>query len=149
MQQWQSVTDIVAAPVSPICKGPAMQEDLCSLTSMPVSGLRMVEKIQTGISAPWKWSKEQETAHDPKSHESSCPGGQTANDPKLKENQLNIKRELTGQIPQYDLWEGCAMQCHSEWKPVKMSDQCRLLETGTRVLQHNNKTKPLQTPSTY
>jgi hypothetical protein len=89
------------------------------------------------------------TYQDPKSHGSLCPGGQTANDPTLKENQLNIKWDITGQILQEDLWEGCAMQCHNEWEFVKMSDQFTLLETGPGVLQHNSKTKPLQTPSTY
>jgi hypothetical protein len=43
------------------------------------------------------------TAQVPKSHEISCPGGQTANDPKLKENQLNIKWDMIGQILQEDL----------------------------------------------
>jgi len=47
------------------------------------------------------------------------------------------------------LWEGCAIQCHNEQEPVKMSDQFTLLETCPGVLQHNSKTKPTQTPSTY
>jgi hypothetical protein len=80
-------------------------------------------------------------------HESSCPGGQIANDPKLRENQLNIKWDLTGQILHEDLWEGSAIQCYNEREPVKMSGQFTLLETVPGVLQHNSKMKPLRTPS--
>lgn len=128
MQQWQSVTDSVAAPVNPICKGSSNPRRLMhSLTSMPVSGFWIVEKIQTGTSAPWKWSTEQETAHcsRSKSHESSCPGGQTANDPKLKENQLNIKWDMTGQSP------GCYVGrlCHAMSHWVGACEDVRSIHT--------------------
>jgi hypothetical protein len=113
------------------------------LTSMPVSGFLIVEKIQTGTSAPWKWSREQETAHcsRSKSHESSCLGGQTANDPKLKENQLNIKWDMTGQSP------GCYVGrlCHAMSHWVGACEDVRSIHTtGDRYWgvaeQHQNKT---------
>jgi len=59
----------------------------------------------------------------------------------MKENQLNIKWDMTGQSLQDAMGEGCVMICHNEWEPVKMSDQFTLLETGTGVLhQQQNKT---------
>jgi len=89
----ESVTDTVAAPVSPICKKTYAQSNFYACL-WSLNGLKDPDR---NIS-PLKMIQGTGNCSRSKSHESSYPGGQIANDPKLRENQLNIKWDTTGQI---------------------------------------------------